>query len=475
MEALSKYAEALAVFGRTNDYSRSIALLEQAVAIDSTFAMAWRRLSAHLNTVGQLERATQAAEKAYAHRDRLSEIERGLTTAAHFENGPETDEERALTTYESVLTRDSLNTIALNNISLILMKRREFDRAATLQLKAAAQDRGVPNTTIWVNALASLVSAGRLASADSLLGVWAERTPNQPAVFMSTARQAGFVRRDYDAAERLYRESLSKAAGRAGAFVGYSELLLLRGRVREALQLGIQFRSRQIEQGDKNGVLLAGTDSASAAVFVQENPAAARAQLRELLRRMPLDSFTLVNRPYAVLLTIAAFAADAPLAEQLRADYQKQIVALGKTVDRPAIEAFADGLVEFSRGRYDEALARFTDAERKAHPCTYCVTSARFVAFDRLGRADSAIATGEVYLSLNQIGRPVAGADARFRAGILQRLGELYEAKGMAEKALAHYQSFLDLWKNADPALQARVRDVRGRVARLQAVQARKR
>jgi hypothetical protein len=44
----------------------------------------------------------------------------------------------------------------------------------------------------------------------------------------------------------------------------------------------------------------------------------------------------------------------------------------------------------------------------------------------------------------------------------------MYEAKGNIDKALTHYSAFVDLWKNADPELQPRVRDVRGRIERLQ-------
>jgi hypothetical protein len=47
-------------------------------------------------------------------------------------------------------------------------------------------------------------------------------------------------------------------------------------------------------------------------------------------------------------------------------------------------------------------------------------------------------------------------------------LGEMYEAKGNVDKALTHYQAFVELWKAADPELQPRVRDVRGRIERLQ-------
>lgn len=44
----------------------------------------------------------------------------------------------------------------------------------------------------------------------------------------------------------------------------------------------------------------------------------------------------------------------------------------------------------------------------------------------------------------------------------------MYEGKGNVEKALEHYQAFVTLWKDADPELQPRVRDVQGRIARIQ-------
>ena len=73
---------------------------------------------------------------------------------------------------------------------------------------------------------------------------------------------------------------------------------------------------------------------------------------------------------------------------------------------------------------------------------------------------------GESYLAGTHPAR--LGQDALFLASIRQRLGEMYEAKGEINKALTHYQAFVDLWKDADPELQSRVRDVRGRIERLQ-------
>jgi eukaryotic-like serine/threonine-protein kinase len=53
-----------------------------------------------------------------------------------------------------------------------------------------------------------------------------------------------------------------------------------------------------------------------------------------------------------------------------------------------------------------------------------------------------------------------------------KRLGELYEERGDAVKALDYYGRLVDLWKNADPELQPAVRDVRQRLARLTAERA---
>ena len=54
-------------------------------------------------------------------------------------------------------------------------------------------------------------------------------------------------------------------------------------------------------------------------------------------------------------------------------------------------------------------------------------------------------------------------------------LGELYEAKGDITNAIKHYQAFVTLWKDADPELQPQVTDIKARIARLRAAEAKKR
>jgi hypothetical protein len=48
-----------------------------------------------------------------------------------------------------------------------------------------------------------------------------------------------------------------------------------------------------------------------------------------------------------------------------------------------------------------------------------------------------------------------------------QAAGELYEARGDRARALDYYGRFVELWKDADPALQPAVREVRARMAAL--------
>ena len=76
---------------------------------------------------------------------------------------------------------------------------------------------------------------------------------------------------------------------------------------------------------------------------------------------------------------------------------------------------------------------------------------------------------------------PVAGKGLSvfFERGIyegaefLKWMTELLEAKGDRGRAAHYYAKFVDLWKNADPALQPQVADVRKRLARLSDIEPR--
>src|SRR5438067_10053237 len=100
-----------------------------------------------------------------------------------------------------------------------------------------------------------------------------------------------------------------------------------------------------------------------------------------------------------------------------------------------------------------------------ADPCAICAYVSLGYAFDRAGVRDSAIGMYERYVET-----PFSARWTRDRwhlAGVLKRLGELYEARGDRERAARHYTRFVELWRDADPELQPQVSAVRQRLTRL--------
>lgn len=71
------------------------------------------------------------------------------------------------------------------------------------------------------------------------------------------------------------------------------------------------------------------------------------------------------------------------------------------------------------------------------------------------GQADSAMASYEQFLRTPD---PLPLFNTHFLAGTHKRLGELFDARADIGRAEAHYQLFLDLWKDASPQLQPQVR-----------------
>jgi tetratricopeptide (TPR) repeat protein len=468
LDALRKYAEANRVFDQSGDYAQAIPLLAEAVGIDSTFAMAWRRLAQYYSNTLRFERAQEAVVQAFKYADRLSEVERQLTFASYYSLGPTPDEERSLAAYQAVLSRDSLNFIALNNASLILSSRREWEKSLQYRLLAAAQPGSSPLT--WGNAVSGAAILGRWDLADSLQREFARRFPANAAALRGPSVNAA-IRGDFDRAAQLAEEIVPRISGSRTAMMIHSgfkaELALVRGKVRESLRQRAEQRSRQIQAGGgANARLAIGLDSAIVAAVVYEDRVRARELLNRAVQRAPVDSIPSLDRNYDQLLAQAAYAGDTLRAREWHAASRRAWEESGNVVSRPAWEAMGDAMLAFAHGRYADALTSLTEADRRNLPRIDILGAVRFLVFDRLQQADSAIAVGESYLTVTVPAR--VGQDALFLASIRQRLGEMYEAKGDAEKALTHYQAFVELWKDADPELQPRVRDVRGRIERLQ-------
>lgn len=468
LDALRKYALANLVQDQTFDYTQSIPLLNEAVTIDSTFAMSWRRLAAYYSNLGRYDDARHAATQAFRYADRLTEVERQLTYANYYSYGAEVDEEKAYAAFEAVIARDSLNAIALNNAANVLGKRGENEKALQYYIRGAGQPGG--GAILFSNAVPAAARLKRWDLADSLSREFVRLFPNNPVALRQPAYLAA-MRGEFDRAEQLAKGIEPKiAASRSGVTQQHgflANLTLVRGRVRESLRHRTEQRQRAAQAGAGALAMLSlGMDSVAVTAIVLEHNAEARAQLERALKRTPIDSVPFLDRDYSTYLAVAAFAGDTARARMWYADSRKLWESVGKVVDRPAWEAMDDAYLAYAMGRYDDALAAVDRAERLKAKSTSQVEAMRFILFDRRQRSDSAIAAGERYIINSDEDR--LQQDGLLLAGIHQRLGEMYEAKGEVDRAITHYQTFVDLWKNADAELQPRVQDVRARVARLQ-------
>ena len=467
LEALRKYTAANVAFDQTADYTRAIPLLQEAVKIDSTFAMAWRRLGSYYNNTQRFEQATAAAAQAYKYSDRLGEAERQLTIAGYYTYGPQRDDEKALAAYEALISLDSLNSVALNNGAVLLQRRRESEKALGYYMRSASLPGRTPLS--FQNAIGAAAILHRWELVDSLQREALRAYPTNPLILALPSRLAA-SRGDFDRAAQLSAEVLPRLATSRTQMIGQrgfdASLAMTRGKVREGFKFRTEQREGQMQAGSRRAELDAALDSAGVFAVLLEDRPRAKAILERGLKRTPLDSIPYLDRDYDFYIAVATQVGDTARVREWVAEDHKGWEKFGKTFDRPGFEALADANLAMAYGRYAEALENVRRAERANFFRADLVAATRFLVLNRLQMPDSTIAAGEAYLTIVSAGKP--NLDQLYLAGVRQRLGELYEARGEFDKALTHYQAFVELWKDSDPELQPRVRDVRARVERIQ-------
>jgi len=464
LTALRKYVEADEILASLGDYERGQQLLREALAEDSTFAMAWRRLAASYVGTGRDQGVLfDAIGKAYAFRDRLSENERLLTEASHFSYGPTPDLDRSIAAYEALLARDSTNTAALNNAATRYQARRNYTRAAELLERATR----VPNPFggAFHNLTDVYLTQGDLAAAERTADRFARALPNNPQrgyslVAVLVAR--GALDSALTLVEAGMRSSPSPTVRSQSAAVGES-VALLRGQVREALRWGTR-RDEALRNGGPQTpqqALQTALDSAFVIAMFHENTSRARAIVRAAVTRVPLESLPVAERNWEWLARVAQAAGDADLAEAAMRGRLRDSAAVSLA---PGLESWFRGTIALAAARGDEAVESFRDAERHRlqHERAFAVEMA--YAFDVAGRPDSAIAYYERFV---RHPRTKMELDQVYLAGSYKRLGELYDARGEAAKAEEFYQRFVEVWQDADPELQPKVRRARERMNEL--------
>jgi DNA-binding SARP family transcriptional activator/tetratricopeptide (TPR) repeat protein len=478
LAALTKFSEGRAANAVT-DYARAVARLKEALALDSSFAMAWVALSGTFqNGRYPMELADEAAERAYRHRDRLPDRERYHVEGQYFRRGPGRDRMLAAEAYEAGLRLDS-GTFA-NSLALLYMSRREYARAESL-FRWYLRRSNSGFLLGYYNLSAALLFQGKRAEAESLEVEIARRFPD--TYDPSHAARLLYDRGELDSAQHaLERHTRQANAMRrmAGSFF-LSDLHGLRGRLADAERVRREAEEANVLRGVSSDPLGDALQAAFVDIWYRDRPERGLRRVEAALARTPLASLPVLSTSYAhyylfgeaYYVRVARTYARAGRPDRARAvlaqfGADRRDTSLFRASD-PAIRSVL-GEVALAEGQPLVALQEFRRADRlpdgPVHRCAICRDADVGRAFDQAGMADSAIATFERYLETPHPDR--VGVDAIYVPRILRRLGALHEAKGNREKAIDYYSRFVELWKNADPELQPRVVEARRRLARLQ-------
>ncbi len=462
LPALRKYSEAL----RLEEQDRreeAIGSLREAVALDSGFAMAYRKLGVILGNLGGHEaEQIAAATRAYSHRDRLPELESDLT-AGYYHQFVDYDRDASVASYRAALAMDPDNLVALNNLAVNLLERRQYVEAESLTVRASRLGRG---SAFTMNAVVAEVAQGHFDDATATVARMAAQAPANPALLEIRGRLA-IAQGDYAAGARLTEQLRASQRDRpewqASTNATLARVSRITGRIADAERYLRAAMAADEARASPGEYLAAAVDLARLQIDFAARPDSAVAILDQSLARHPLATVPAVERPYAWLAVTYLDAGKAPVARRLWREYETEVPPALRKGD-PATPYAAARLTELDRGP-GAAAGLYQQWYQETGLCGVCGLFDLARLAGNAGQVDSALALYERAFATPSYNRYLL--DAVQLAPALKRAGELYEAKGDRAKAAKVYRRFVELWKDADPALQPGVREVRERLARL--------
>lgn len=466
LPALREYAAAWRAIDVSGDRRASIAHLREAVRLDSTFAMAWRKLAVELRNGREAPASiAEATRRAFELRDRLPEAERLYTEAAWHTQAPGYDLDRAVAAYERIVGLDSTDSRALNNLAIVYDDLGRAGDAVATTRRAIAMDSA--SYAPYFNLPLQLVSAGRVEEARRALDDAWRRHPNAPSATGVTADVLGAAGAwdSLDRAMRTYVRTSRTPEQRRIAAAVLADLLASRGRPGESDRFIAPFLAEDSARGEPQRALfrLIGGGHRLAVLGRSDTAAAA---LRHAERLWIREDVPVLNRPYIPLARGYAMARRPADSRRLLAEWERLNPDPGAR--RPSAPFARRVLAEIAI-----AEGRYADAVRELHVARVTpplndqngddLELGR--AFDLLEQPDSAIHY------LERFRRAEGGISPRaqtlYRGAALKRLGELYEARGDLRTAEARYAEFVQYMDRPEPEYQPMAQEVRGRLQAL--------
>jgi len=473
LAALREYSRAVEAGDLRGRADTGVILLKAALREDSTFAQAWRKLAAYQSTAGGTRsEVTAAIDAAYRFRERLPDDERAEVEAYYI---------RDMNTRQGgAYYAEHKQFLSQNNRVISLNDQGEFAAAESVAKAQIADNEAAgrrPIVQLDANLLWAQLLQGKLDAASQTAADLSRDFPGGPdaeTLDMYLAMAAGLDSGDAVAARVVgSKTGWARVMGaRARAMVAFS-----RGELRKAAQLARA--AAAVEDTTKYNYFPVGnaaTEAVAAAVLRGSEAAGIRV-LDSLAGTISRDASWL-DRPDLELASAYAQLGRADQAVALVAGFERGASREDK-LRRWGDWQSARGEIALAEGRATDAIVAFRQATFADSGSVEPIWTGRpplrlARAFDKANEPDSAIAWFVMARSPGFVASGALTAPLALPVAT-RRLGELYEAKGEVAKAIASYQEFVTLWKNADADLQPQVADIKARIARLQAAEATKR
>jgi len=428
-------------------------LLRQAVALDTSFAVALWQLARSMENTGRREERRSLLARAYAHREGLTEYERLRVEIAYLysPDGQTPSREKLVARLRQIVEQypNASDAIILANFYL---SRREFVPAESTFRFAIALDSTLPDA--YVGAINVLLRVKRNAEARKTVDALVLRFPALRAIDAIVSYAEGRRGRVREIAEAGIRKPGDLT--RAQDYYLRSTVNLLEGRLAEwerdvRTMDSLNYATRRVSSLPMLEL--------SADYWVRDRPADG---LRTLDAALVADT---TKRSFDAAELYAQFGRP------------EQAWALVRALDPEAHDEFKQGSrrrlvmgwIHLARGEPVKAIEEFRKSQSISDgpvmASEIVVDPAIGLAFERAALPDSAIVAYEHYLTKSPAG--YLEDNALKLAWVLEHVAGLYDVRGRRKDARDAYTQLVDLWKDADPELRPRVARAKARIAGL--------
>jgi tetratricopeptide (TPR) repeat protein len=478
------------------DNRRSIELMEQAVAVDPEFAMAYRSMAGSLQNLGYLAKAKEFYLKAFEYRDRLSERERYRIEADYYKS-EEKLFAKAFEPYEKLLEIYPDDFGARHNLALLYTYIEEYQKAiehyeinikkyrssftythtnlAYVYQSLGFYDKALETIENYIdnfsdNALVHQVLSNiyrHQERYDLVLEEVDKAFALAPTDWINLWLRGDtyYYMADLEKAEEEYRKLLEKEehAAFVRGTLRMGQLSRLKGRFKDSIEwqeIGIK---KAEEFGEKTWTMNRTLIMADMDITLG-HPEEALKKI-DYAWKIAVEEERLPYQRRVLNLRALAYLGMNRIADSQRtADELKSLI--NQSINKNLIRSYYHlrGRIELAKSCYPGAIAFLEKCPQLVYP----TSDLQMIYADSLGLAY--FQSGDLEKAREEYQR-IRSLQGRFEYGNIYvksfyMLGKIYEQQGDTAKAIEHYEKFLDLWKDADPGI-AEVDDTRERLAEI--------